>query len=624
MEIKRYLVFLRRWGWLFILGIVLGAVVGILAGLYTTPIYSATTKIMVLQPQDQSPDLNASIYNQDVSQAITELLTTRPVIDGASQALGYPVSPDRVRVQRGLNEQLIQLTVEDSNPQHAANIANTMVKVFIQQNEAIQASRYSSMEEGLQTQLQQVEGQINALRSQLTQQSNQSLDNQIQSVSKTISDLQAQIQQFQEQIISSGYHGQATRTYDLNGRVVLLTPTPNVQQQTDLTAKQTRLQELQSLLAMYQRIYVDLSYPGGNSAIGGTRNADQVQAALALYQQIYTNLLSNYENVRLARLKSTPNVIQAEEAKTPSTPIHPRPIVNVSLGALLGLLLAGAIGLTIEYLDDTFRTPEEVSRVLQLPVLGFIGQLDGVNRDSNKRYQPYVLVQPRSPNTEAFRSLRTNLEFAEINKPLKTLLVTSPGVAEGKTTLAVNLGVIMAQSNRKVVLVDADLRRPSMHTYLGIPNQDGLTDMLRRRAPLTGVAQSYQNGHLSVVTSGKLPPNPVEILGSEQMRQSLTEMERAADIVVVDGPPFLLADALVLSVVVDAVLIVVRLNHTQVKATLAMLGQLERTNARVLGVVLNQVSHKENNYYYKGLSKYTSFSYEVEDAVSEEKRNRNP
>jgi capsular exopolysaccharide synthesis family protein len=286
------------------------------------------------------------------------------------------------------------------------------------------------------------------------------------------------------------------------------------------------------------------------------------------------------------------------------------------IGGIIGLLVTGVIAYLIEYLDDTLRTEEEINQILKLPVLGYIGEMARSAFQSNKNggsALPYVVNQPRSQVAEAFRSLRTNLEFTELDRPLKTILLTSPGVSEGKTTIAVNLAFVIAQSGKRVILLDADLRRPRVHKHLDLPNRTGLSDVLRGHAALVDVTQPVGEGYLSVIPSGTLPPNPVEVLNSEKMAGIITELKALADVVIIDGPPFLLADASVLSVKADGVLIVVQLNRSQASATLMMLDQLDRVGAKVLGVALNRIDRKEANFYYRNLKGYHYFSHEGPD-----------
>jgi capsular exopolysaccharide synthesis family protein len=485
------------------------------------------------------------------------------------------------------------------------------VSAFLEQNESVQSSRFASAEQSLQAQIAQVEEQIRTLQNQHAQEAENTYKEQVDEVSRTIANLQNEINTLQDEIVRLDYvvNPPSTRF----GRNPYA-PTPSVEQQLDLVKKQDRLAELKSLLAMYQRIYVDLSYnPDSGQPANPDRNTDQIQAALDQYQQIYSNLLANYESIRLARMRSTPNVVQIEQALPSGNPVRPQPVVNMALGGILGLMLAGGFAFISEYMDDTLRSPEEVSEILQLPVLGYIGDMDHPRvRDSKRSNVPYVLAQPRSPVTEAFRSLRANIEFVDLDHPVKTLLVTSSTLSEGKTTIATNLAIVMAQLGRRVILVDSDLRRPRVHKTIGVSNVMGLSDVLRNHATIKEVAQPWGNGNLIVITSGSLPPNPAEVLSSDRMSQVMNEMKSLADIVIIDSPPSILADASVLAARADGVLLVIQSNKTQMNAALTMINQFKRVGARVVGVALNRINSRESYYYYGDLKNYNSYAYDVE------------
>jgi len=272
------------------------------------------------------------------------------------------------------------------------------------------------------------------------------------------------------------------------------------------------------------------------------------------------------------------------------------------------ILLSGAIALAIaagaaylfEYIDDTLKDPEEIHKWLDIPVIGYISTIE-----KGKYHGDYVAKHPRSAIAESFRALRTDLEFSAVDKPLKTILVTSAGVAAGKTSIAINLAVVIAQGGKKVYLVDADLRKPSVHRSLGLPNRVGLSDAFRREKDIRDLAQFWQEGNLHVITSGPLPPNPSELLSSQKMDQVLQTIERDADVVIIDGPPFLVTDAAILAAKTEGSLLVVRYGHTRKDAALNAVKQLQRTGARILGVVLNQIPRSgEEKYgvyrYYAG------------------------
>ena len=211
-----------------------------------------------------------------------------------------------------------------------------------------------------------------------------------------------------------------------------------------------------------------------------------------------------------------------------------------------------------------------------------------------------TVSNPRSPIAEAFRTLRTNLEFSNLDKTLRAILVTSAGAEEGKSTTLANLAVTIAQGGKRVILVDADLRRPTQHQIFGLKNNVGLSDMVRDDALLADPPlQETSVPNLKILTSGQLPPNPAEILGSKRMSEILAALLERADIVLFDAPPVLaVTDAAVLSSKVDGVLIVLSAGKTKRENAKKAQAQLEKVNARVIGAVLNNVQADGRSQYY--------------------------
>ena len=610
MQPRDYLVLIRRWLWLLGVGLFVGALGGLVFSLLQRPIYQASTKVMVLgAPQSNLSDI-LSQNTELLSQTFTELLVTRPVLEAASERLGYYISSSQVRVQQVRGAQLIQIIAEDSVPEKAAEIANTLVTVFLEQNAKIQSSRFSASEQSLQAQIQQVEAQIADLQRQLAQTSEQSNEKRIQDVTDIISGLQSEISQLQADIVRIEADRDPVLGVNTLGQPARVTPTLTVDQQVDLTQKRSRLDELKSLLSIYQQIYVNLTFSPSNAGNSNSTNS-QLQAALVLYQQIYANLLSNYEAIRLARLQSTPEVVQVEEARVPSRPVRPQTTTNVLMGGILGLLLGAGIVFVVEYLDDSIRNGETITRTLELPVLGYVNEINGKTFYEN--YPPHVIAQPRSPVTEAFRTIRTNLEFVEIDRPLKTLLVGSPSPDEGKTTVAVNLAIVIAQAGKRVLLIDTDMRRPQIHERLRLPNRFGLSDILREHGTLDESLHHLTTEGIDVITSGALPPNPAEVLSSERMAKLMQEVAQRYDKVILDGPPFLISDAIVLASRVDGVLLVLRARSTSQTVALEVLEQLDRVKARVVGAVLNRVQDATSDHYYRNLKSYTYVSKETDE-----------
>lgn len=208
-------------------------------------------------------------------------------------------------------------------------------------------------------------------------------------------------------------------------------------------------------------------------------------------------------------------------------------------------------------------------------------------------------LNPKSPVAEAFRIIRTNLQFSAVDKSFKTLLVTSAGPSEGKSSTIANLGAVMAQAGARVIIVDCDLRRAEQHRMFNLPNDTGLTNILVGGMEIGAVLKDTKLPNLQVITSGPLPPNPAELLGSDKTRELLEKLTEMADIVLVDSPPTLMvADAALLSSIVDGVVLVIKSAKTKIDAIKQAKERLEKANARIVGTVLNAVENSHGYYYY--------------------------
>lgn len=328
---------------------------------------------------------------------------------------------------------------------------------------------------------------------------------------------------------------------------------------------------------------------------------DTLEMTLLQYRQNYAGLLQTYEEIRLAEAQSMSNISVIEPAHIPTTPFSPQPLRNAALGAVVGLMLAAGIVFLFEAMDETIKTPEEISIKLGLPVLGLIA----THRMSNKLI---TSEDPRSPVAEAFRSLRTNIAYASVDKPIKTLLITSPSPEDGKSTVAANLGVVIAQSGSMVAVVDADLRRPRVHQKLGLDNLSGITDLfMQPEIILNGEVQPTEVPNLVGIASGRLPPNPSELIGSAKMNDILQALSKMVEIAILDTPPLLaVTDAAALAPKVDGVVLVIKPGVTKLSATKQAIMQLNRVGAHILGVILNDVNLKRSGYRYTYYRHYYS------------------
>ena len=511
MELRQYFAIILRWLWLIVLGTVLAGGTAYVVSKNTTPIYQASTILLISQARTPAAiDVSALDTSARLAKTYAERFTKRPVLEEVAKRLGLELKdgkfPATLDVQPVRDTQLIKLSVEHKDPQLAAQIANTLPQVFIERNEAIQSSRFASSKESLSKQLAIIE--------------------------------------------------------------------------SDMETTQQAINSLRS----------------SGSAIDQAELA-RLQSALTQYQNSYTSLLQSYEEIRLSEARTIDNIIVDESAVVPRYPVKPNTLMNTLLAAVVGCMLAVGVAFLIEYLDDTIKTSEDVSQTLELSTLGAITRIEARTGEE----KVVTALQPRSPISEAYRALRTNIQFSAVDRPLKTLLVTSANPLEGKSTTVANLGVVMAQAGLSVIVVDSDLRRPALHKFFGVDNKQGLTDALLQSAPSPdGYLQGTAIENLQVLTSGPLPPNPSELLGSQRMRGLIEQLKGKADVLLFDSPPVLaVTDAAVLANQVDGVLLVVDAGATRREAASRARETIAKVGASLLGVALNKLSAKgAGGYYY--------------------------
>jgi non-specific protein-tyrosine kinase len=317
-----------------------------------------------------------------------------------------------------------------------------------------------------------------------------------------------------------------------------------------------------------------------------------LQSKIAEWQKNYASLLA------IQNSGSNLFVTVLAPAQPPKTPISPNVLQNVLLAAAAGLALAIGVVFLLEYLDDTIKDADDVQRVLGVSSLGAIMRIASVREPGD---QLITLRHPRSPIAEAYRVLRTNLRFSGIENPSGALLVTSAGPGEGKTTTAANLAITMAQAGRRVVLVDCDLRRPSLHKLFGLSNEEGLSSLFLDSAPsLENIMYATRLESLKVIPSGPVPPNPAEMLDSNLMKRVFSDLRAQSDMLILDSPPTLaVADASILGARCSGAILVVDAGRTRTDACRRAVDTLGNTGTKILGVVLNKItSRRASSYYY--------------------------
>lgn len=280
-------------------------------------------------------------------------------------------------------------------------------------------------------------------------------------------------------------------------------------------------------------------------------------------------------------------------ATVPSSPSAPNTQLNLLLGAVFGLGIGLAIAILRSTLDSRVRGEADVRVITEAPILG------GISYDQSATRKPLLTqVPPQSPRAESFRQLRTNLQFANVTRRARTVLVTSSLPGEGKSTTAANLAIALAQAGQTVCLIDADLRRPMVNEYLGLDRSVGLTTALVGSSDVNDLLQPWGDQDLYVLTSGQIPPNPSELLGSEEMKQLILRLESVFDTVVVDAPPLLpVTDAAVLSQHVGGAILVIGTQKLKRQDLEKSLEALKMVDSNLLGVVLNYLPARGPDAY---------------------------
>jgi non-specific protein-tyrosine kinase len=514
LELKEYILPLRKWWWLIVASVLVATVSSYLATRQQPPIYQSRATIMIGRAiENPNPTGNDFWLTQQLASTYADIAKREPIKEATMAALGLTWLPEyAVRVVA--NTQLVEITVVDTSPPRAQAVATELANQLIRQAPTSSGGEVQQRQAFVKSQLDDLEAKI--------------------------TETKAEIEKKQTDLAN------------------LFSARQIADAQTQIAGLQTKLNTLQAN---------------------------------------YAALLSNTQQGAI----NTISVI--EPAALPTKPIGPNKPATILLAAAIGLILAAGAAYLLEYLDDTLKNPDDVQKELGLTTLGAVPVIE------NPGDEMVMLSGSQSAATEAYRVLRTNLQFVAVDRPLRTLLVSSPAPTEGKSLTVANLGAALAQAGKRVVVVDTDLHRPRLHKLFKLRNNAGITTaLLEERPVLDGLLQETAVPGLRVLTSGPLPPNPAELLGSTRMKELLGELSAQADVVVLDSPPATaLSDAAILSTQADGVLLVLDSGRTRREVAKRSLEALKRVNARVVGALLNRMPTRGAGYYYYYYYYYTHY-----------------
>ena len=580
---------------------------------------------------------------------------------------------EKVRVERVEGTHLLRITAESPHPDRAAGYANAVARAFrehhfarrqdlsseafqfLERQKEKQQKKLAEAESDLQEFRQKArlvsfaseEGEANPVRDRLQELNDKLTDTQLQRI-----ELEAEVS------LLSGLLQNSRESEIASDRVLSL---PKVRRDSNIGAIRTDLisaqQEVSSLVETYgpghpqfraanarveflrkelsQALHqLGTSLQNRLQILRGEEGKlreeyeEQKKAALSQSQQgveytrlknkvarnrkLFDVLVERMREVDLTSDSPKTEVQIAEAADVPQAPVSPKKLRITILGAFLSLMVGGGLAFLLEYLDDTIKTPEDLEEGVGLPVLGFVPRMHDKDGDTFEHRSVISLLQPASSASEAFRSVRTSLFFSNAGQRARLLAVTSGSAEAGKSTTASNLACVIAQNERRVVLVDADLRRPTVHRTYGLASEVGLSTALSGRCALSEAIRSpglkYPSMEwLDVVPAGCTPPNPAELLDSEAMENVLSELRARYDVVIVDTPPVLFAaDASIVASRADGTVLVVKSGQNSRSLVERAQQRLQEVNAQLLGGVLNDVRlHSLENYD----SAYSHYGY---------------
>ncbi len=584
-----------------------------------------------VEPVRETQTINISIESRNPDEAaiiLNELVTQY-----------YANDLERVSNSAGKVRKFLEDQINEIEPQLAAveeklsDFLESEGVVDLTENAKQLIEKSSEFEAQLFTaraELNVIRDQLEYLRGQLSEKQQQVMDNRLQvanplvlrlreeiasleksligedlsstNVQETIRDIKIKRERLEEEtsyLVKAGYLPGKEDPLAVNQIII----DQIIELESQKVSLETRVEEYSKLNDYYNDLIEAI--PSANISYIKLERERQTQ------ERIYLLMKERYEEARIQEASQISNVYIIDKAVPDYDPIKPKTKLNILLGFVFGLAAGIGVILLREFMDNSIRSKEDLER-LGLTVLGIVPSMsiDKTKKVLDKKYSTYddfrnrliSHFKPRSPISESFRSLRTNLELSvPSDKPVSSLVVTSAGAAEGKSTVIANLAIAYAQFGMKVLLVDGDMRKPDIYKMFSTPKKPGLANMITKRSKLDESIYKTEIDNLYVMPAGSIPPNPSELLGSTAMKELFTQLRKQFDKIFFDAPPLMaVTDAALLGSITDGVLLVTRAGEAQKEVVVHLQQEMKNTKIRIAGTVLNDVNPKNTSsgYYY--------------------------
>lgn len=572
------------------------------------------------------------------------------------------------RVEGVVGTNLFVIKFQHTDPDMAQKVANTLADVFRANNIERVTENSSEAEDIL---MREIAGLQEKIRHDTEALFNYAREKNLPPTSNPALDTEAQaLADLSKQVLQAENDRKEAQAVYLSAKAAKdVFSIPEVQKSTRITALQERISQLEEKKAALEVTYTkewpevkkldtsishlreELNKAANDTIIGlgkqyeaaqahensvrerylqqrgitSQQTRDQIEMTeymqrLETNKQYLNTLLQKQRELQIAQGDRGNEVSIENYSRVPRAPVGPPRVRNVTIAFLLSLVAGIGLAFLLDFLDDTVKTLDDVDRYIHLPALAMIpasrggSRLKGLpqaNPGPGESTALAMVDDVRSPIAESYRHLRTSLLLSSAGQPPKTILVTSSQPSEGKTTTAINTAYMLAQTGAEVLIIDCDLRRPRLHAQFEVPNTKGLTTWLSGERVLDNLLQTCpRTPNLKILTSGPVPPNPAELIGSEEMRRLLGQLSERFAHIIIDSPPAIsFTDASILSTMVDGVMLVVHGGRSSRAVVRRAKQQLLDVGAHIFGVVLNNVKLETQDYYYSG---YYSNYYSTE------------